>query len=371
MPWTSISIPNVGTPVRRSIIKAIIENLGFLFSGMGSGGTAGTSPNASFELDSNTDNVPDEWTYTAGAGAGTGVLVTDDSIHGQKSFKFTRNAGGGNSGGTLEHADYFECSPFRQLLLQWSMKSSAAGVRVKVEVRFFTRTKVFVSTVTAYNSITNPTAWTPIAVAVDPPSNSYFAKVRITGGDTAPDVAANIWFDNFTVSPSVGQLAFFTGTGTWSCKVPRAKIRIWGGGGGGANGTNAGGGGAGAYAEAWVDTVPGTDYTVTVGTGGGAEANGTASSVGSLITAAGGGLANSASGGSGGASGSATVAIAGGNGENAYDLPSSADFIPGSGGHAPCGGGGGGRNGQNGRIPGGGGGGGGGSGANGRVIIEW
>ena len=75
----------------------------------------------------------------------------------------------------------------------------------------------------------------------------------------------------YAQSPSV-----FTTSGTWVCPrgVNSISIEAWGGGAGGAstpntNNANGGGGGGGAYAKRnLVPVVPGTTYTITVGTGG-------------------------------------------------------------------------------------------------------
>lgn len=92
----------------------------------------------------------------------------------------------------------------------------------------------------------------------------------------------------------------FTTSGSWICPrgVTSINVEAWGGGGGGAstpntNNANGGGGGGGAYAKrSNVTVVPGTSYTITVGSGGAASVNGTSSTAtfasGVTIAAAGG-----------------------------------------------------------------------------------
>jgi hypothetical protein len=65
----------------------------------------------------------------------------------------------------------------------------------------------------------------------------------------------------------------FIQTGTWTCPedVSSVSAECWGaGGGGGGNGgaVAGGGGGGGAYARKAISVIPGTSYTVTVGSGG-------------------------------------------------------------------------------------------------------
>jgi hypothetical protein len=198
----------------------------------------------------------------------------------------------------------------------------------------------------------------------------------------------------------------FTSSGTFtvpSC-VTSITVEAWGGGGGTRNDDddNRSGGGGGAYASSILTVIPGTTYSVTVGTGGTPANNtgvsGGSSSFGTLVVAAGG----SGGGSSGGAGGSVLAST----GTNIFSGGSGADRGTGGGNDKKGGGGGGSaftnrngddgtgtkggtgtgnggdggnhkQSGTNGFIPGGGGGGRGddgdnaGSGANGQVIITW
>lgn len=114
-----------------------------------------------------------------------------------------------------------------------------------------------------------------------------------------------------------------SGSYTVPAGVTYIKIEVWGGGGGGfaASGKGGGGGGGGAYAIGYLTVTPGSSHTVTVGSGGAASSNGSASWFSTSATLnAGGGLTGAANtGGSGGtASGTAlssgTAGCAGGAG---------------------------------------------------------
>lgn len=108
----------------------------------------------------------------------------------------------------------------------------------------------------------------------------------------------------------------FTGNGTWT--APAGVTTAWvtgagaGGGGGGStlvNNRGGGGGGGGWAMKTRVSCVPGTAYTVTIGTAGTGGVNvsgnaGTATSLGALITLNGGG--GGTIGGAGGAGGTGT-----------------------------------------------------------------
>lgn len=113
--------------------------------------------------------------------------------------------------------------------------------------------------------------------------------------------------------------AVFNSSGTWTVPsgITTAYIILIGGGGGGGGhqGTSGagGGGGAGAYALAFITGItPGSNVSITVGSGGnggginGGGGNGGTSSYGSILSA-GGGRGGTASTGAGGAAGSTTI----------------------------------------------------------------
>lgn len=130
-------------------------------------------------------------------------------------------------------------------------------------------------------------------------------------GITFPDATTQT-----TAATAGGQIqtVIFSSSSTWTCPtgVTKAQVVCVGGGAGSAlnaqgSCTNVGTGGQGGVAVALVTVVPGTVYTITVGTGSAgvgtttvtsisSSAGGT-TSVGSLVTATGGGGANATNGG--------------------------------------------------------------------------
>jgi hypothetical protein len=117
----------------------------------------------------------------------------------------------------------------------------------------------------------------------------------------------------------------FTSTGTWTCPagVTSATIQCWGAGGGGVTTPNTasyggGGGGGGAYASSVITVVPGTNYSVSVGTGSAATNGGNSSFNSTTVVAVGGTAGANLTGGLGGASASCTGTTknSGGNGGN-------------------------------------------------------
>ncbi|MEJ0095423.1 MAG: hypothetical protein WDN46_19060 [Methylocella sp.] len=197
---------------------------------------------------------------------------------------------------------------------------------------------------------------------------------------------------NPIITPTANTVIGFSTSGTYtpSAGVTRVFVQIWGGGGGGhsvgAGSHQAGDGGGGAEYRRGVFTItPGAGIAVTVGGGGAAGSNGTASSFGSFITAnpGHGATGNNSSGpgvgGTGGTGGFGFPGYAGTGGfttngnDNIYGIGgSSFGTASASGGGSPTaapgafpGGGGSGGNGGGGSAPGGGG-----PGAGGLVLIQ-
>ena len=178
------------------------------------------------------------------------------------------------------------------------------------------------------------------------------------------------------------------GADTWTCPagVTEVTVQVWGGGGaGGGSTTNklgGSGGGGGGYTTKTFTVTAGTDYVVTVGSGGtGSTGNGTAGGNSSFLTitanGGGGGGGNKGSIGIGGTASGGSTNITGGDGI--------LGTITGNAGGAGANGGAGGAggvsdaNGNPGSAPGGGGGGGekgggdrsGGAGASGQVVLTY
>ena len=114
-----------------------------------------------------------------------------------------------------------------------------------------------------------------------------------------------------------------SGTFTVPYGVTSITVECWGGGGGGASTAEPGflsapnygnGGGGGAYASSIIPTVYGNVYSFTIGDGGGAKSNGTATSFGGLVVASGGSGADYGGAGGSLASSKGDIKVAGGDG---------------------------------------------------------
>jgi hypothetical protein len=83
------------------------------------------------------------------------------------------------------------------MYFDWLHYASVAGMKNIVQVRWFDKAKVYVSTTDIYNSTANPTSASRIVAVAIPPSTARFWKLRIIGGYTDTDIAGTAYFDGF------------------------------------------------------------------------------------------------------------------------------------------------------------------------------
>lgn len=364
--------------------------------------------NGSFEVDSDADGQPDNWTFTA-IGSGTGAINSTVTAHGMNSYAVTVSASGG---GTLA---YDTTIPFcgdtgsgEVLVVSFWHRTTDAATTDIATIEWYDEAGVSVSGPTTLwdpvtDTITRPTnSWIRIFIPVTlPDTTARFFKIRLVGGSTGA-ATGTVYFDGVMVetlffkrrveyryngAAATAQFTFVPPTG-----VTMARVTCIGPGGGGASGnagaaTNGGGGGGGGTAVGLFPCTPGTTYDVVVGTGGAISTTGTDTTFdGGTITGAAGGGAPASPTVTGGTGGAGTVSspafgwtYAGANGT---DGSSGAPTKGGDGGCAYGGGGGGkgvdGAAGNAGSDFGGGGGGGsrigsaaGGVGGKGYVLIEF
>lgn len=189
----------VRKPITAELMRKIKGSFDWLYSQVSA--FAGPNPNLanpSFELDTDSDGIPDGWTrslYTGGAG----VYDVDDAIDGMKSYKFTHPGGAGNGGGYLE-SDYFGCNPLNPPWLGWMIKCSATGVKNILQARYFTRNKTPISDQNVVTDTTNPSGWSRQRGICVVPSTARYMKIRAIGGftDTNPGASRSIWIDKIS-----------------------------------------------------------------------------------------------------------------------------------------------------------------------------
>lgn len=148
--------------------------------------------NPSFE---NGDTTPDNWAITLYTD-GTQSLDSSDQHHALKSLKFVSIG----TGGGYAESDLFEVTNGRRYFFQWAIKSSIATVRNVVEVVWYDKDQVALSTTTLYDeSTSNPTSWTEYARPADSPASARYARLRLTGCHSSDNTPGSTWFDDAQV----------------------------------------------------------------------------------------------------------------------------------------------------------------------------
>jgi len=322
MPYTIITKPTVGDTTRKSLADALIDNDAYLYS-LVSALQSQFVPNGSFELDADSNGIPDQWTrslYTGGSQS-----LDTAARHGLKSCKFTSPGGAGNGGGYLETSDFFDVSPELSYELTWHFKSDVAGVHNVVEIRWYDSAQSYLSSATLWDSATaNPILWIAIDRQAIPPTTARFGKIRLVGCKNDDTTAGSTWFDGVTLKEKrwFTRCDFLTpGVWRWVCPtgVTTVMVEVYGSGGGGGNTDDDAGGGGGGYARKVESVVAGTAYTVQVGAGGAAGnpgSTGSASIWNAAVTANGGAGGNQATGGAGGTATGGDVNETGGDGNS-------------------------------------------------------
>ena len=156
-------------------------------------------PNGSFEVDSDSDGTPDNWTAGVYSG-GTKAIETTIRSHGDQGMKFIHPGGAGNGGGWIR-TDYITIGTLYRTALVFSYYCSAAGMKVVVEAEWFDEAESSLGTTTLYTSTTNPTSWTTkIIDGITTYSGAYSVKFKFICGYTDTDVAGTVYLDDVRIS---------------------------------------------------------------------------------------------------------------------------------------------------------------------------
>lgn len=188
-----------GKPLTTSLMAKIKADLDWLYGVIGSIGII-QIPNGSFEIDSVGDGNPDVWTKNLYPG-GSGTLYTTSPAHGAKSWSFTHPGGAANGGGYLD-SDYIEVSELMTTWLSFITWATAAGMKNKVQIRYFDKDKTELgagSPYDLYNSTANPTSAMAFTMDFLPPATTRYIKIRLVGGFTDTDVAGTAYFDDIRI----------------------------------------------------------------------------------------------------------------------------------------------------------------------------
>jgi len=187
----------VDDAITQSLMQKIKDNFDFFNSSVGGGPDL---INNSFDIDSDSDGVPDSWDVSLYAG-GSQTLDSTNAAHGAKALKFVHPGGPGNGGGFVT-SDYIPCNENYPFIVEFLNKCSQSGVKVAIHIRYYTEVKVFISNEIIYSDTTNPTSWEVLFTSsATVPTTAQYLKVRVIGGidDTDPGSSTDIYFDNILI----------------------------------------------------------------------------------------------------------------------------------------------------------------------------
>jgi len=158
--------------------------------------------NGSFEIDSDSDGVPDDWTLSITSGSTIAIDSTSQN-HGLNSLKFV----GGSSGAGTATSDFFEVQASKAVGIRFSLSASAATVTQTVKLLWYTSAKAAasVSSTTVYSvTTTAPTSFTEQVLTATPGSDVRYGKIEISGSSSA----GTTYYDNIVVKDFVALSAF-------------------------------------------------------------------------------------------------------------------------------------------------------------------
>jgi hypothetical protein len=229
----------IGRAVPVSFGRKLKNSLDWLYAQVSRlGGGDEVLANPSFAVDADEDGQPDNWAlvpYTGGAVA----YDTAAPPYGARNVKMTHPGGGGTNGGGYVESDYVMVSQYVSPLISFLHKSTAAALKNVVQIKYYDKDKVFISSEDVYSSTSNPTSWTPFARFGVPPANACYATLVFIGGHyDVPSVsgvahfAAITWepFPNvipitFTISEATGGSSYGDG-GSASVRLPKGCSRL-------------------------------------------------------------------------------------------------------------------------------------------------
>lgn len=161
--------------------------------------------NGSFEVDTNGDGVPDNWTVAEETNA---VISVDSTLgnqtHGTQSLHFDAS-GGTTGGGTATTSAMSPITASESVIVQWDFKQAdAATGTYQVDIEWY-KADGNASTVQAETSVWSittgaPTSFTSYEVIATAPSDATQFKLRLTGLENGgTDETGECWFDNVAV----------------------------------------------------------------------------------------------------------------------------------------------------------------------------
>ncbi len=150
--------------------------------------------NGSFEVDSDSDDVPDYWTATD---SGTVIsLESSGAHHGGVYLKFTSTSGGSD----YLTSDYYPINAEQRVAVSFSLKVSNASANPQIKVLWYDNAQSLLSTTTVFDGDTNAlsTAWDSYKyLTADAPTSATYYRVQLIGNTGG--IGYDVCFDGLAV----------------------------------------------------------------------------------------------------------------------------------------------------------------------------
>jgi hypothetical protein len=206
-PFTAIPSTDVDvdSPVDATLMSAIKGNLDYFNSLIGTMDAMDVN-NGSFEIDSDSDGIPDTWTRSLYSGGSSALITAPTGGHGAKSFQFTQPAGVSQGGGDLT-SDYIPIFRKTSIPLGFQCSTSNGTVIAKVIIKCYDAAKAAAGAdQTIYTSSgTESLDFQRIAFFI-PNTGTHFIKIKLVGGEVGPNTSATVVFDNISLRPHIMRL---------------------------------------------------------------------------------------------------------------------------------------------------------------------
>ncbi len=176
------------------------DNIGQIVNSTVTQGSYNLIDNGSFEVDVDTDGVPDDWTLSINTGSTIAIDSTTQS-HGINSLKFVGSGGGAGTATST----FFAVQASKSMGVRFTLSASLATVTQTVKVLWYTsaKTAASVASTTVYNvTTTAPTSFTEQILAATPGSDVRYGKIEISGSSSP----GTTYYDDIIVTSSDAQV---------------------------------------------------------------------------------------------------------------------------------------------------------------------
>ena len=168
--------------------------------------------NGSFEIDADSDGIPDTWTrnlYSGGSGA---IITAPTGGHGAKSYQFTQPSGASQGGGDLV-SDYIPVYRNTAIPVGFQCSTSNGTVVARVQIICYDAAKAVTgSTINIWTSSGTESLDKFRVAYFIPNTGTHFIRIKLIGGEVGPNTSATVVFDGVTMRPHIRRVEVETAT---------------------------------------------------------------------------------------------------------------------------------------------------------------